>query len=216
MYMIFKSLFILHVVFQLLPQECHFSHVAPFPVPFPFDIEPPIEPDPAADKGSYIEKWLSERESKHLTESQSTEANSVLRKYYPHNREQPRELIGLSETGLKDCVPHLDIGDGFVVIGAPSLSDEFGEEGEGIAAETGESVAARQEIVDILSGHAMLMSAPEENPTGESNKSAFAPWSLRYSGHQFGSWAGQLGDGRAISIRRSLSLIQIANDSKGN
>jgi uncharacterized protein YdiU (UPF0061 family) len=29
----------------------------------------------------------------------------------------------------------------------------------------------------------------------------FAPWSLRYSGHQFGAWAGQLGDGRAISIR---------------
>ncbi|OBZ72114.1 hypothetical protein A0H81_07825 [Grifola frondosa] len=28
----------------------------------------------------------------------------------------------------------------------------------------------------------------------------WAPWSLRYSGHQFGVWAGQLGDGRAISI----------------
>ncbi|EEB86647.1 hypothetical protein MPER_16324, partial [Moniliophthora perniciosa FA553] len=28
----------------------------------------------------------------------------------------------------------------------------------------------------------------------------FAPWSLRYSGHQFGSWAGQLGDGRAITV----------------
>ncbi|KAF9506441.1 hypothetical protein BS47DRAFT_1305262, partial [Hydnum rufescens UP504] len=27
----------------------------------------------------------------------------------------------------------------------------------------------------------------------------YAPWSLRYSGHHFGTWAGQLGDGRAIS-----------------
>lgn len=26
------------------------------------------------------------------------------------------------------------------------------------------------------------------------------PWSLRYGGHQFGQWAGQLGDGRAISL----------------
>ncbi|KAJ7608138.1 hypothetical protein DFH06DRAFT_946492, partial [Mycena polygramma] len=28
----------------------------------------------------------------------------------------------------------------------------------------------------------------------------FAPWAVRYSGHQFGTWAGQLGDGRATSI----------------
>lgn len=29
---------------------------------------------------------------------------------------------------------------------------------------------------------------------------AHAPWSLRYGGHQFGEWAGQLGDGRAVSL----------------
>ncbi|SPO39370.1 uncharacterized protein PSFLO_04851 [Pseudozyma flocculosa] len=28
----------------------------------------------------------------------------------------------------------------------------------------------------------------------------YAPWSLCYAGHQFGSWAGQLGDGRAITL----------------
>jgi hypothetical protein len=37
--------------------------------------------------------------------------------------------------------------------------------------------------------------------SGEDADVSFAPWSLRYSGHQFGQWAGQLGDGRAISIR---------------
>jgi hypothetical protein len=37
--------------------------------------------------------------------------------------------------------------------------------------------------------------------SGEDADVPFAPWSLRYSGHQFGVWAGQLGDGRAISIR---------------
>ncbi|KAG9093784.1 hypothetical protein FS749_013736 [Ceratobasidium sp. UAMH 11750] len=36
-------------------------------------------------------------------------------------------------------------------------------------------------------------------PEGAEEK-GYAPWSLRYSGHQFGSWAGQLGDGRAISL----------------
>ena len=35
---------------------------------------------------------------------------------------------------------------------------------------------------------------------GEDAQTPYAPWSLRYSGHQFGVWAGQLGDGRAISI----------------
>ncbi|KAK7690814.1 hypothetical protein QCA50_005914 [Cerrena zonata] len=34
----------------------------------------------------------------------------------------------------------------------------------------------------------------------DGSSSPWAPWSLRYSGHQFGTWAGQLGDGRAISI----------------
>lgn len=28
----------------------------------------------------------------------------------------------------------------------------------------------------------------------------YAPWSNSYSGHQFGQWAGQLGDGRAVSL----------------
>ncbi len=28
----------------------------------------------------------------------------------------------------------------------------------------------------------------------------YAPWSLCYAGHQFGQWAGQLGDGRAVTL----------------
>ena len=58
---------------------------------------------------------------------------------------------------------------------------------------SGEDAEARQELVDVLSGRAVLMEEDEEGK-------GLAPWSLRYSGHQFGSWAGQLGDGRAISI----------------
>lgn len=29
---------------------------------------------------------------------------------------------------------------------------------------------------------------------------SFEPWAQCYGGHQFGSWAGQLGDGRAVSL----------------
>jgi hypothetical protein len=69
--------------------------------------------------------------------------------------------------------------------------------------EGGRAASTRQELIDVLGGHAMLIS-------GEDADVSFAPWSLRYSGHQFGVWAGQLGDGRAISIRVSfLSALSV-------
>ena len=48
------------------------------------------------------------------------------------------------------------------------------------------SVFSDPRFVDVLSGHQPL--------TG------FAPLAMVYSGHQFGVWAGQLGDGRALLI----------------
>jgi len=36
--------------------------------------------------------------------------------------------------------------------------------------------------------------------TGSSVTDTCMPYSMRYGGHQFGNWAGQLGDGRAISL----------------
>ncbi|PWN32205.1 UPF0061-domain-containing protein [Meira miltonrushii] len=35
--------------------------------------------------------------------------------------------------------------------------------------------------------------------------SGYAPWSNAYSGHQFGQWAGQLGDGRAITLMETYN-----------
>ena len=116
-----------------------------------------------------------------------------LRKYHALLRDQPLDLIGISETGLRDCLPHLDVGDAFAVLGAPSLANEFDDEGDPQPSDIKEVVDARQDLIDVLSGQFTLMS---ENNGAVS----FAPWSLRYSGHQFGSWAGQLGDGRAITI----------------
>ncbi|MFN7271353.1 MAG: protein adenylyltransferase SelO [Gammaproteobacteria bacterium] len=45
---------------------------------------------------------------------------------------------------------------------------------------------AGSRALDILAGNAL---AP-----------GMQPWSARYGGHQFGNWAGQLGDGRAITL----------------
>lgn len=122
-----------------------------------------------------------------------------MRKYAAKNRDQTLDLIAISKTGLRDCLPHLEVGDAFEILGAPSLSDEFSTEGDPIPSDVPDVVEARQDLIDVLSGHSALMSPQGEDSSP--NTVPFAPWSLRYSGHQFGSWAGQLGDGRAISIR---------------
>ncbi|EAU85523.1 hypothetical protein CC1G_06424 [Coprinopsis cinerea okayama7 len=181
---------------RLLSPPCHYSHVTPFPVSFPYDIQPPSPSDDPAnqDKNAYIERWLASREAVNPQPPIPRFPNSTLVKYYGKHRDQPTELLGLSETALRDCLPHLDVGDAFATLGVPSLSDEFNDEGDGKPSEIAEAVEARQDLIDVLSGHATLMTPPEVI------EGAFAPWSLRYSGHQFGSWAGQLGDGRAISI----------------
>ena len=70
-------------------------------------------------------------------------------------------------------------------------------------------------MVDLLSGRRVLMTPPTSGhdaaPNGANGnypiansesqpETSYGPWSSRYCGHQFGVWAGQLGDGRAISI----------------
>ncbi|KAH9481619.1 Protein adenylyltransferase SelO, mitochondrial [Psilocybe cubensis] len=183
---------------RLLPGPCHFSHVSPFPIPFPYDIEPPVPAAATDDKASYIEKWLADREAVHILPSSEKHPDAPLRKYAAKNRDQPLDLIGISETGLRDCVPHLDVGDAFAVLGVPSLAHEFDDEGDPQPSDIKDVVDARQDLIDVLSGQYMLMSSAQDD--SNPNHIPFAPWSLRYSGHQFGSWAGQLGDGRAITI----------------
>lgn len=176
---------------RLLSKEAHFSYVNPMPLEFPYEITHPDPPAVIEDKAGYIEQWLSEREARHISPV-SSQIQPSLNKYTSKLRDRKRELIGLSETCLRDCLPHLDVGDAFGVLGKPALAPLIEE--EVALTSSPEAEAIRQELVDVLSGHAVLM-APES-----SSGPSFAPWSARYSGHQFGVWAGQLGDGRAISI----------------
>ncbi|KAK0481467.1 hypothetical protein IW261DRAFT_1550610 [Armillaria novae-zelandiae] len=170
---------------RLVDNRTHFSYVSPFSLSFPYDIEPD-ESDIVTDKATFIEQWLSRREAIQEFRSQN---NTVLKKYIPQERDQTRILIGLSETGIRDCVPQLDVGDAFTLLGKPALTASNNTEDKNLQSTSTESdISARNDLVDILGGHAVLMSDD------------FAPWSLRYSGHQFGTWAGQLGDGRAVTI----------------
>ncbi|KZV61304.1 UPF0061-domain-containing protein [Peniophora sp. CONT] len=179
---------------RLLDKAAHFSHVAPLPLPFPFEIEPPDDPSLAEDRGKYIEMWLACREAVHPRPDAKTGEDELQVLYADEDSRDKQEtvLLALSRDALNDCLPQLDIGDALDVLGSGSLS-ECGPPHQYEPAERSEAVKARETLVDVLGGRAVLM-------TPEDADVSFAPWSLRYSGHQFGSWAGQLGDGRAISI----------------
>ncbi|KAJ7494652.1 hypothetical protein B0H11DRAFT_2002828 [Mycena galericulata] len=72
----------------------------------------------------------------------------------------------------------------------PEVRDDVGEAVLIGVAETAlrDTVPHLEISSTCLAGRVVLMS------------DTFAPWAVRYSGHQFGTWAGQLGDGRATSI----------------
>ena len=180
---------------RAISAQSHFSFTSPLPVQFPYRLQPPDPPPTDEERPNYIERKLAELEPLEEQPLPPVALGSPYKKFVSNNRDPERVLVGLSEAGLRDCVPGLDVGDAFSVIGRPSLlaskeDDKSTETTEG-------EIAVRQELVDVLSGHSMIVSFDKSgNPIS-------GPWSLRYSGHQFGNWAGQLGDGRAISIRMS-------------
>lgn len=70
------------------------------------------------------------------------------------------------------------------------------------------SAVETQEFKDTVAGNSILTwdeaSLPSgkepETPEAEQRKEQIYPWAQCYGGYQFGQWAGQLGDGRAISL----------------
>ncbi|KAI9511850.1 hypothetical protein F5148DRAFT_1274066 [Russula earlei] len=197
---------------RITAPQSHFSHVSPFPLPFPYQFEPPEDAGDDFDFEEYVEQWLSAREALARTRNpkegaaeqkqSEPDADGPLQTLYPVGRHNRMELLGLSDTGLRDCLPHLDVGDASEVLGKPSLlggghpdpqEQEHARQADDDGGGDGKAAATRQELIDVLGGHALLISSDDAGVS-------FAPWSLRYSGHQFGLWAGQLGDGRAISI----------------
>jgi uncharacterized protein YdiU (UPF0061 family) len=69
-----------------------------------------------------------------------------------------------------------------LVAWSPEVAESLGLSAEQIAS---------SEFVDVLAGNALLP--------------GMAPYAANYGGHQFGQWAGQLGDGRAISLGEVVS-----------
>lgn len=93
-----------------------------------------------------------------------------------------------------------------------------------------DTATARQALSDWASGRALRVNIQESEPVNDEHgtgvhflarheddvqntkqalaalhtRTSYGPWSLRYGGHQFGQWAGQLGDGRTVSILETL------------
>jgi len=89
----------------------------------------------------------------------------------PADHVQPRQVTGAA---WSDASP--------TPVAAPSLIAWSPE----VAVQLGLPEVAPDGMADVLSGNRLLP--------------GMAPWASCYGGHQFGNWAGQLGDGRAISL----------------
>lgn len=191
----------------------HFSYVTPLPVSFPYAVKPhqvrrrkvPGEavgdgsavkdgaPSKAAEKANVetpqqdvmnVEDFLATMEPD-LSFPVKPVGQDVPAAYTSETRKEALgtpQLAGLSKQALDDLLPNLEVGDAFEHLqsGSSGSSDE--------------AKAKREELVSFLAGHTVAYREPKDGKKG------FAPWSLCYGGHQFGSWASQLGDGRAISI----------------
>jgi serine/tyrosine/threonine adenylyltransferase len=183
---------------RLVDSGSHFSFVTPFHIPFPFRIEIPDDsPDVELDKAAYVEKWLSDREALEEVDPIDQDLKQSLFKYSnskDRSNQPPPQLLGLAEQAIEDCLPNLDLGDALTVID-PNRSENV-VNGTNRSNNPERRASIREELVDVVSGRVVLMSHPSK-PT---DTGPYLPWSLRYCGHQFGQWAGQLGDGRAISI----------------
>lgn len=206
----------------------HFSYVTPLPLTFPYavkahKVKPRKVPGEAVGDGSAVKDGAVEEavdQAKHSTPPSprpTLDVEDYLASLEPdlndpikaHGTDRPAaytsedrrdslgtpKLVGLSRSCLDDLLPHLDVGDAFEHLRTGKDSDNAEERQK------------RDELVNVIAGHAVVA----RPPSGAGDK-GFGPWSLCYGGHQFGSWASQLGDGRAISILTTPSSFPVYHE----
>jgi hypothetical protein len=164
---------------KTFPKAGHWAKVTPLPIAFPYRL-----PRADASKGEKqlgIEEWLQDWDT--FQEEGTEDASEAQARVSERRSKLAPELIGLSATCINDVLPHLDVGNALAYTGQSDIEDQPEQLDE-----------AGQDLVDCVSGKKVI--------SGQVEGKEYVPYASRYAGHQFGVWAGQLGDGRATSIRK--------------
>ncbi|GAA6011775.1 hypothetical protein JCM10207_004240 [Rhodosporidiobolus poonsookiae] len=178
-----------------------FTYTSPLPLEFPYDIREPEDTEKSTSaKPSTIETQLAKFEvspsrpvwDASLGAQNDGQPATAFSSEVREGERFPRaRLLSLSHKLLDEWLPNLDIGK---------------------ADGTEQEKAVRQQFLDVIAGKTVLAREADAKGKGvdEVQGQGFAPWSLCYAGHQFGSFAGQLGDGRAISILSTPPTAPVA------
>jgi hypothetical protein len=185
------------------------------PLEFPYDITEPGEPDTKIQgqesivQATTIETRLAEYEPSQdhpitVVRSAGAVPSSMSPCGFTSELRETKfpkaHLLAFSKRCADAWLPNLDSGDAStVVISGPGSAEE---------------VAKREQLVAVCAGKTVLAKPPTPDGVSAVERNGFAPYSLAYAGHQFGQFAGQLGDGRAISIL-STPTTQEVRESTG-
>ena len=164
-----------------------FSFVSPLPAEFPYAINQPK----TGKEPTTIEAYLASLEpSPELMVSAAKGDGYGLTSEARLGEDFPKpKLLAISHKAAQHWLPQLELGK---------------------ADGTEEELKVREELVSVLAGQTVYARLPDDAAADKVEHAGFAPWSLCYAGHQFGQWAGQLGDGRAISILSTPTTPQVA------
>lgn len=190
--------------------NAHFSFATPLTLPFPYDLG--IGNVSAQDRAEMIEKELCKFEP---------QLNGLGRGRTDASFPSAR-LVAFSPETHAQRIAHLDVGDSYEWIkhtsgsaGVYSSGPKVDAQGTaGLPNDCGDSADARRAFSDWASGRSVrIETSGEPEGTGTQfvhadgqikaervTSPGYGPWALRYGGHQFGSWADQLGDGRTVSL----------------
>lgn len=186
---------------RIVREGAVFTYTTPLPLEFPYDLNVGKDEGGEGKEETVvsIEHQLALLEpdiSSPVVPSNSPAASTLFSSAARDATLPTPQLLAFSTRCAAEMLPNLDYGDAGTVV----LSGET---------DVKKDVQTREILVDVLGGKTVLARLPsEQGAQGDDKavKNGFAPWSLCYGGHQFGSWAGQLGDGRAISIRKFAAL----------
>ena len=173
----------------------HFAHVTPLPIEFPYRLPVRVNDKGEREAAVGVEEWLAAYEPTVKDAGPASDDDGSPAEegaiYSNGQRSWPTTLLGFSQACLDEVLPHLDAGDARAVSQADYPT--------GGVDELTSANAGRDAILSLLGGREVRMDLDDD-------EAGLKPWSLRYGGRQFGSWASQLGDGRAISLCASHSL----------